>query len=191
MVIVIDNYDSFVYNLARYVHRWGYPVRVFRHDAITAKAVLKLNPSHVVLSPGPGRPEDAGHQMDIIHQCHQQVPILGVCLGHQGIAQYFGARIHQVPPCHGKASLITHQGTSIFQGLPEAFEVGRYHSLAIDSTTLPPSLQVLATVAHQPDLVMAVTHQRYPCLGLQFHPESVLTPQGFQLMGAFLKQTRP
>jgi anthranilate synthase/aminodeoxychorismate synthase-like glutamine amidotransferase len=180
---MIDNYDSFTYNLVHLFQELGAEVRVFRNDAITPDEAEQLAPSHVVISPGPGRPADAGVSVDVIRRLGPHVPTLGVCLGHQAIVAAFGGEIGQAHALlHGKSSPIAHDGKGIFAGLPENFEAGRYHSLA--AMSVPAELEV---TARTPDgEVMGVRHRELPIEGVQFHPESVLTPLGNELAENFL-----
>ena len=182
-VLVVDNYDSFTYNLAHLFAELGAEVVVRRNDAIDADEAEQLGASRLVISPGPGRPADAGATVEIVRRLAGRVPTLGVCLGHQAIVEAFGGEIGSAKRLvHGKASPVRHDGRGIFAGLPEGFEAGRYHSLA--ATALPASLEVSATCAE--DEVMAVRHRELPVDGVQFHPESVLTPVGPQLARNFL-----
>jgi len=184
---VIDNYDSFTYNLVQYLAALGAEVKVFRNDQITLAQVAALQPDGIVISPGPGRPEDAGISMPLIVAMGATVPILGVCLGHQSIGQVFGGKIVNAPTLmHGKTSDIYHQGTGIFQGLPNPFRATRYHSLVIDRASCPPVLEITAWTAD--GIIMGVRHQQYPTLqGVQFHPESILTTAGPALLRNFLR----
>jgi anthranilate synthase component 2 len=183
MILLIDNYDSFTYNLAHLFAELGAEVVVRRNDAIDADEAEQLGASRLVISPGPGRPADAGATVEIVRRLAGRVPTLGVCLGHQAIVEAFGGEIGSAKRLvHGKASPVRHDGRGIFAGLPEEFEAGRYHSLA--ATALPASLEVSATCAE--DEVMAVRHRELPVDGVQFHPESVLTPVGPQLARNFL-----
>ena len=183
MILLIDNYDSFTYNLAHLFAELGAEVVVRRNDAIDADEAEQLGASRLVISPGPGRPADAGATVEIVRRLAGRVPTLGVCLGHQAIVEAFGGEIGSAKRLvHGKASPVRHDGRGIFAGLPEGFEAGRYHSLA--ATALPASLEVSATCAE--DEVMAVRHRELHVDGVQFHPESVLTPVGPQLARNFL-----
>jgi anthranilate synthase/aminodeoxychorismate synthase-like glutamine amidotransferase len=183
MILLIDNYDSFTYNLAHLFEELGADVLVRRNDEVTADDADSLAPSHLVISPGPGRPEDAGATPAILERLAPRTPTLGVCLGHQAIVQRFGGevgRAHEL--VHGKATVVTHDGRGIFSGLPEDFLAGRYHSLA--ATSVPDVFEISATA---PDgEVMAVRHRELPIDGVQFHPESVLTPHGRDLVRNFL-----
>jgi anthranilate synthase/aminodeoxychorismate synthase-like glutamine amidotransferase len=183
MLLMIDNYDSFTYNLVHLFQELGAEVRVFRNDAITPDEAEQLAPSHVVISPGPGRPADAGVSVEVIRRLGPQVPTLGVCLGHQAIVAAFGGEVGQARALlHGKSSPIAHDGKGIFAGLPANFEAGRYHSLA--AVDVPAELEV---TARTPDgEVMGVRHRELPIEGVQFHPESVLTPLGKELAENFL-----
>ena len=184
MILLIDNYDSFTYNLAHLFGELGCEVEVRRNDEISAAEAEALAPSHLVISPGPGRPRDAGATVEIVRRLAGRVPTLGVCLGHQAIVEAFGGEIGRARRLvHGKASPVRHDGEGIFNGLPAEFEAGRYHSLA--ATSVPDELEVSATCAEGE--VMAVRHRSLPVDGVQFHPESVLTPLGPQLARNFLE----
>jgi anthranilate synthase/aminodeoxychorismate synthase-like glutamine amidotransferase len=185
MILLIDNYDSFTYNLAHLFGELGAEVVVRRNDAIDADEAERLAPSHLILSPGPGRPRDAGASVEIVQRLAPSVPTLGVCLGHQAIVEAFGGEIGQAKRLvHGKPSEIEHDGRGLFQGLPQPFEAGRYHSLA--ATQIPDCLEISATCTD--DEVMAVRHRELPADGVQFHPESVLTPVGPELARNFLER---
>jgi anthranilate synthase/aminodeoxychorismate synthase-like glutamine amidotransferase len=187
VILLIDNYDSFTYNLAHLFGELGAEVTVRRNDEIDPDGAAGLAPSHLVVSPGPGRPGAAGATVEIVRRLASTVPMLGVCLGHQAIVEAFGGEIGQARRLvHGKASAIDHDGRGLFEGLPEAFEAGRYHSLA--ATAVPDCLEVSATCAEGE--VMAVRHRQLPVDGVQFHPESVLTPNGPALARNFLEQPR-
>ncbi|MDZ8241715.1 MAG: aminodeoxychorismate/anthranilate synthase component II [Nostoc sp. ChiQUE01a] len=194
MLLVIDNYDSFTYNLVQYLGELAaeFPVaadiRVFRNDKISIDEILALKPEAVVISPGPGRPEDAGISLELIEKLGQELPILGVCLGHQSIGQVFGGKIVSAPELmHGKTSLVTHTGVGVFQGLENPLTATRYHSLVIDRETCPDVLEITAWV--EDGTIMGVRHRNYPQIqGVQFHPESVLTSSGKQLLRNFLQQ---
>jgi anthranilate synthase component II len=184
-VLLIDNYDSFTYNLAHLFGELGAEVVVLRNDQITVTEAKKLKPTHLVISPGPGRPEDAGVSEEVVRAFAERVPTLGVCLGHQAIVNVFGGEVGPARELvHGKATLVSHDGQGLFAGLPEDFLAGRYHSLA--ATSLPEVLQVSATSADGE--VMAVRHQELAVDGVQFHPESVLTPVGRDLAKNFLER---
>ena len=186
MILLVDNYDSFVHNLARYVKELGGDPLVRRNDDLTVEAVAKLRPSHVIISPGPCTPNEAGISTQLVRELGPRLPILGVCLGHQCIgAAYGGAIVRAKRPMHGKTSAISHTGEGVFRGLPRPFSATRYHSLAIASDGLPDDLQVTATA---PDgEIMGVAHRDYPVFGVQFHPESVLTEAGYDLLRNFLE----
>jgi len=185
MILLIDNYDSFVYNLARYVRELGETPVVRRHDAVTLDEIDGLAPSHIIISPGPCSPKEAGVSNDVVRRFGPTIPILGVCLGHQCIgAAYGGEIVRAARPMHGKTSQIHHQGTGIFTGLPNPFLATRYHSLVIAPGSLPPELRVIAT--SEDGEIMAVEHREHPVIGLQFHPESVLTEHGYRLLARFL-----
>jgi anthranilate synthase/aminodeoxychorismate synthase-like glutamine amidotransferase len=185
VILLVDNYDSFTYNLAHLFGELGAEVVVHRNDAIDADEAERLAPSHLVVSPGPGKPRDAGQSPSIVERLGPRVPTLGVCLGHQVIVEAFGGEIGQAKRLvHGKPSKISHDGRGLFEGLPEPFEAGRYHSLA--ATQIPDCLEVSATCAD--DEVMAVRHRELSVDGVQFHPESVLTPIGPELARNFLER---
>ena len=185
MILLIDNYDSFVYNLARYVRELGEQPVVRRHDATTLQEIEASRPSHIIISPGPCTPGEAGISTDVVRRFGQRTPILGVCLGHQCIGAAYGAGIVRARrPMHGKASGIHHDGTGLFAGLPSPFPAARYHSLAISRSGLPAELRVTASA--EDGEIMAVEHARHPVIGLQFHPESVLTAYGYVLLDRFL-----
>jgi anthranilate synthase/aminodeoxychorismate synthase-like glutamine amidotransferase len=184
VILLIDNYDSFTYNLAHLFGELGAEVVVRRNDAIDPDEAERLAPSHLVISPGPGRPAEAGVSVEVVRRLSKLVPTLGVCLGHQAIVEAFGGEVGQAKRLvHGKASEIRHDGRGLFRGLPEQFDAGRYHSLAV--TRVPDCLEVSATCAD--DEVMAVRHAELPVDGVQFHPESVLTPVGPELARNFLE----
>jgi anthranilate synthase/aminodeoxychorismate synthase-like glutamine amidotransferase len=186
-VLLIDNYDSFTYNLAHLFGELGAEVVVRRNDAITADEAEALAPSHLVVSPGPGRPAEAGVSEEIVRRLGAGTPTLGVCLGHQAIVEVFGGEVGPAQALvHGKATLVSHDGRGLFEGLPEDFLAGRYHSLA--ATSIPDCLEVCATAADGE--VMAVRHRELPVDGVQFHPESVLTPVGRELAKNFLEARR-
>jgi anthranilate synthase/aminodeoxychorismate synthase-like glutamine amidotransferase len=186
MILVIDNYDSFTYNLVQLLGTLHERIEVHRNDRITAGEVLARNPDYLVLSPGPGTPSQAGNLLDIVRVCGPQLPTLGVCLGHQAVGQAFGGQVVHAPALvHGKASPVYHSGHALFNGLPSPFEAGRYHSLVVASETLPPELQPIAHAADGE--LMAMVHATHPIVGVQFHPESVLTPLGVQVVRNFLR----
>jgi anthranilate synthase component II len=187
VILVIDNYDSFVHNLARYFEQLGHEVRVVRNTAVNAASIESLRPDALVLSPGPCTPERAGNTIELVRRFYQRLPILGICLGHQTIAAALGGRIVRAKePIHGRTSPIGHDGRGLFAGLPNPLLGCRYHSLVVDEATLPDCLEV---TARTPDgTIMALEHRDYPVVGLQFHPESILTECGFQLLAAFLQR---
>ncbi len=188
MILVVDHYDSFVYNLVQLVESLGYPTTVVRSDSEPASVMLARKPDAVILSPGPGRPEEAGCMLDLARELDEETPLLGVCLGHQALGAAFGGRVERGPvPVHGKASLIYHRGQGILEGLPNPFEAGRYHSLVVTKDDLPEDLEVTAET--EDGLVMAVQHRRLPRFGVQFHPESILTPEGPRIVENFLALT--
>jgi len=186
-MLLIDNYDSFTYNLVQAFAAMGADVMVYRNDAITVEEGLALEPTHLVISPGPGRPENAGVSLDMIGAFAGKLPILGVCLGHQSIVQQHGGKIVRADRLmHGKTSMVKHDGETIFDGLSNPFEVGRYHSLCVKEETLPDELIVTAQTDRGE--IMGVRHRTLPIEGVQFHPESVLTPEGDELMANFMRQ---
>jgi len=185
MLVVIDNYDSFTYNLVQYLGELGAEMKVYRNDEITVDEVEDLAPEKILISPGPGTPDDAGISLDTIERFAQKVPILGVCLGHQAIGQYFGGKVVRGPePVHGKPVSVTHDGKTIFSDVPQNFSAGRYHSLVVDRESIPECLEISA---ESPDgLVMAMRHKDLPVEGVQFHPESILTEHGKTMLANFL-----
>ena len=185
MIVMIDNYDSFTYNLVQYLGEMGQDLRVFRNDRITLEEIADLKPDHIVISPGPCTPNEAGISVDVVKRFAGEVPILGVCLGHQSIGQAFGARIVRAQRLmHGKTSLIQHDGRTIYTGLPNPFEATRYHSLLVERDSLPDCLEISA----ETDIgeIMGIRHKEYPVEGVQFHPESILTTVGKDLLRNFL-----
>lgn len=194
MILVIDNYDSFTYNLVQYLGELGQQfqvaadLQVYRNDKISLEEIRQLNPNAIVISPGPGRPEDAGISLEIIQELGPTVPILGVCLGHQSIGQVFGGKVISAPELmHGKTSPIFHANAGVFENLDNPFTATRYHSLIIERSTCPEVLEITAWTAD--DIIMGVRHRRYPHIqGVQFHPESILTESGKQLLQNFLTQ---
>ena len=187
MLLVIDNYDSFTYNLVQYLGELGAEVIVRRNDAVTVEEIGTLAPAGIVLSPGPCAPAQAGVTVDVIRAWGDRIPTLGVCLGHQAIGEAYGGRVVRAAKAvHGKTSRITHDGTDLFAGLPSPLEVGRYHSLVVERDSLPASLEVVATATDDPREIHALRHATHPVWGVQFHPESVLTPHGKQLLRNFL-----
>jgi len=188
MILIIDNYDSFVFNLARYFQQLGQLTHVVRNDAISYKDIDELNPSHIVISPGPSTPNEAGMSIDIIRKYHTRIPILGVCLGHQAIGVAMGGKVKRaLMPMHGQASVIHHNAAGLFEALPNPLTVGRYHSLVICDKTLPSQLMITAT--DPLGEIMALKHRHQPVYGVQFHPESILTQQGYGLLKNFLDIT--
>ena len=188
MLLLIDNYDSFTYNLVQAFAAQGADVRVYRNDEITVDEARALGPTHLVISPGPGNPDDAGVSLDMIAAFEQKIPVLGVCLGHQCLVQHFGGRIVRAPRLmHGKTSDASHDGQHLFAGLSEPLEVGRYHSLCAEQDSLPDVLQLTAKTDRGE--IMGVRHKTLPLEGVQFHPESVLTPEGDALMANFMRMT--
>ena len=185
-LLLIDNYDSFTYNLVQAFLVLGADVSVYRNDEISTDQALEFNPTHLCISPGPGRPEDAGISLNMIATFEKRIPILGVCLGHQSLVSHFGGRIVSADRLmHGKTSMVHHDKQTIYRGLSEPFEAGRYHSLAAENQSLPSVLQITARTER--DEIMGVRHCELPLEGVQFHPESVLTPEGDDLMKNFLE----
>jgi anthranilate synthase/aminodeoxychorismate synthase-like glutamine amidotransferase len=185
MIIIIDNYDSFTYNLVQYLGQLHKNLKVFRNDKITIQKIKQLKPDKIVISPGPGRPEDAGISCELIDKVKGQIPILGVCLGHQAIGYSFGADIVQAKSImHGKTSMIYHDKKTIFKNIPLPFEATRYHSLVIDKKTLPQVLELTAWTKDKE--IMGVKHKKFPIWGVQFHPESILTKTGLDILKNFL-----
>ncbi len=190
MLLMIDNYDSFTYNLVQYLGELGEDVRVFRNDKITVKDIETMNPERIVISPGPCTPNEAGVSIDVIKYFTGKIPILGVCLGHQSIGAALGGEIVRAPNLmHGKTSLIHHDGKTIFEGLPDPFEATRYHSLVIKRETMPDCLEITAWTDGTKDsgIIMGVRHKEFILEGVQFHPESILTTVGKDLLRNFLK----
>jgi len=189
MILLIDNYDSFTYNLFHFLGELGEEVIVARNDKISAADALKLRPDSIVLSPGPCDPDKAGICLELIRTAAGRIPILGVCLGHQAIGQAFGGRVVRAPlPMHGKLSRIHHTGASVFNGLPDDFAATRYHSLVIERATLPDELEITAET--DDGIIMGVVHKRYPVHGVQFHPESIASEHGHALLRNFLNLAR-
>ena len=189
MILLIDNYDSFTYNLVHYVEELGHNVQVYRNDKITLKKIEKLNPKKIIISPGPCTPNEAGICLDLVKRFYDKMPILGVCLGHQSIGQAFGAKIIKASKImHGKTSKVSNLGSKIFKGLPTSFEATRYHSLVIKNGTLPKNFRVISeTIDNKKNVIMGIEHENYPCYGVQFHPESIASvPFGKKIMKNFL-----
>ena len=190
MILLIDNYDSFSYNLFQLIGEIESDVVVFRNDKINLAEIEKLNPEAIILSPGPGKPENAGICIDIVKKFHDKIPILGVCLGHQAICAAFGGKIsHAKRLMHGKSSLISLNDDEIFNKLDKKITVGRYHSLSLVKNTLPGELMVISK-AMDDDEIMAIKHEKFNVYGLQFHPESILTPDGFKIINNFINKIR-
>lgn len=186
MLLVIDNYDSFTYNLVQYLAELGAEVEVARNDALSLDDIRAMQPQHIVISPGPGRPEQAGISLAVIREFGGKVPILGVCLGHQAIGQAFGGKVVRAPqPLHGKLSRIRHNGESLFVGLPQDFLATRYHSLTIDPASVPNSLTVTARA--EDGVIMGVAHRELPIHGVQFHPESIASEHGLAMLANFVR----
>lgn len=186
MILMIDNYDSFVYNLVQYLRQMDEQVIVYRNDKITPEQVEHLNPTHIIISPGPCTPDEAGVSMDLIRSFAGQMPIMGVCLGHQAIGQVFGGKVVRANrPVHGKTSIIRHDGCSVYVGLPELLTVGRYHSLIVDPESIPDCLEVTSCTPEGE--IMGLRHRKHKVEGVQFHPESILTEHGKEMLANFLK----
>ena len=187
MLLVIDNYDSFTYNLVQYLGELGQTVEVRRNNRVTLEEIENsLRPERIVISPGPGTPDDAGITLDVIAHFAGKIPLLGVCLGHQAMGQAFGGKVIRAPELmHGKASEVSHDGKTIFAGISERFLAGRYHSLIVEKETLPACLEISASTAD--DIIMGLRHRELKVEGVQFHPESILTSEGMQLLANFLK----
>ena len=185
MILLLDNYDSFTYNLAQYLGELGCQVEVHRNDRISVEQIAQRKPERIVISPGPCTPQKAGISVEMIQKLAGKIPILGVCLGHQAIGAAFGGKIIRAPKLfHGKTSQIRHDGSGVFRGLPNPFTATRYHSLIVERKSLPAELQVTAET--DDDIIMGMQHRQYPLMGVQFHPESVLTESGKQLLKNFL-----
>jgi len=189
MILIIDNYDSFTYNLVQELGKLGATVAVCRNDAMSVDDILALDPEKIVISPGPGRPKQAGISLDLVKKAPRNVPILGVCLGHQVIAQAFGGKVVRTKPVHGKTETIEHDGKTIFAGIRSPFEATRYNSLTVSPKGVPRALQISARAPDRE--IMALRHRRRPIEGVQFHPESILTKNGKRLLSNFLKLGTP
>ncbi len=189
MIVFIDNYDSFTYNLVSLMGALTPDLRVFRNDAVTVEEIAALGPRGIVISPGPGSPAEGGVSAACVRAFAPRIPMLGVCLGHQILAEVFGAKVGRaLRPIHGKASPVFHDGTGLLSGLPNPFEAGRYHSLIVERESVPPCLQVQAATAEGE--IMALRHREFPCHGVQFHPESILTPEGGRILANFVSLTQ-
>ena len=190
MILIIDNYDSFTYNLVHYVEEHNYKVQVFRNDKITLQKIRKLKPKKIIISPGPCTPDEAGISIDLIKYFYKKFPILGVCLGNQSIGQAFNAKIIKASKImHGKVSTVTNKGSEIFKGLPKKFDATRYHSLVIKNNTLPEYFKIISdTIDDNKKVIMGIQHIKYPIYGVQFHPESIAsTPYGKKIIKNFLE----
>jgi len=188
MLLLIDNFDSFVYNLSRYCQELGQETMVVRSNAITVEAIRALAPEAIIISPGPCAPPQAGISLEVVRRLGADIPILGVCLGHQVIGAACGGLVLRGEPVHGRASSIHHDGRGVFAGIPSPFTAARYHSLVVSPRGLPPCLEVAATL--EDGTIMALRHRKFPVAGVQFHPESVLTEHGHRLLGNFLARER-
>jgi anthranilate synthase/aminodeoxychorismate synthase-like glutamine amidotransferase len=190
MILIIDNYDSFVYNLAQYVGELGRRPEVYRNDRISLQEIEDLQPSHIIISPGPCTPLEAGISNDVIRRYGGKLPIIGVCLGHQCIGHFYGAQILHAPlPTHGKSSLIYHDGKTVYRDLPSPFEGGRYHSLIVSFDHEPEDIEISARTHY--GVIMGIRHKKYAVEGVQFHPESIMTDAGHKLLENFLKYEKP
>ncbi len=190
MILIIDNYDSFVYNLAQYIGELGKEPIVYRNDALTLKQIIEMNPSHIIISPGPYTPLDSGISNGVIRHFGGKIPILGVCLGHQCIGHVFGAKVVKAPiPVHGKSAKIYHDGKTIYRGLPNPIEAGRYHSLVVKLENRPEILE--QTAVTEDGVNMGIRHREFVVEGVQFHPESIMTGTGHLLLANFLQYTKP
>ena len=190
MILLIDNYDSFTYNLVHYVEELDFDVEIYRNDKISLNKIKRLNPKKIIISPGPCTPNEAGISINLIKKFYKDIPILGVCLGHQAIAQAFGAKIVKANKImHGKVSMMTNLGSRIFSGIPKKFNATRYHSLVIQNNTLPNDFKIISdTIDNGKKVIMGIEHNQYPCFGVQFHPESIATnPFGKKIIKNYLK----
>lgn len=186
MILVIDNYDSFTYNLVQFLGELGAEICVYRNDQITMDEIRKLNPSHIVVSPGPGTPDDGGISLDVIREMGAQTPVLGVCLGHQCIGQAYGGIVSRADRLmHGKTSMVYHKNDPLFTGIPSPFEATRYHSLIVEEQSVPDSLSIIAFT--EGGEIMGMRHKEHPVVGVQFHPESILTAYGPRLLKNFME----
>lgn len=186
MILVIDNYDSFTYNIVQEMGELGAELCVLRNDEVTLDEIKAMNPSHIVISPGPGYPRDAGISMDVIREMGESTPVLGVCLGHQCIGEVYGGVVsHARALMHGKTSLVYHKGDPLFTGIPSPFEATRYHSLVVYEDTLPPVLEITAYT--EDGEIMGLRHKQFPVIGVQFHPESILTKSGIRMLENFIE----
>lgn len=187
MILLIDNYDSFTHNIAQYLGVLQQKVRIFRNDKVDVNKIRKMAPEKIIISPGPGRPEDAGICLEMIQSLHKDIPILGICLGHQSIAQAFGGKVIRAPRMmHGKTSPIYHKKTGIFKGISSPVEVTRYHSLIVEKPSLPKCFRI--TSETDDGIIMGIKHRRYPIEGLQFHPESYMTSSGLNMLENFISR---
>ena len=189
MILLIDNYDSFTYNLVHYVEELDFDVEIYRNDKISLNKIKRLNPKKIIISPGPCTPNEAGISINLIKKFYKDIPILGVCLGHQAIAQAFGAKIVKAKKImHGKVSMMTNLGSQIFNGIPKKFNATRYHSLVIQNNTLPNNFKIISdTIDNGKKVIMGIEHNQYPCFGVQFHPESIATnPFGKKIIKNYL-----
>jgi anthranilate synthase/aminodeoxychorismate synthase-like glutamine amidotransferase len=191
MILMIDNYDSFTYNLVQYLGEMGQELKVFRNDEITLDTIKKLKPARIVISPGPGSPKDAGVSKEVIRVLGPKIPVLGVCLGHQCIGEVFGGKIIGAKHLmHGKTSEISHDGRGVFKDLPNPFTATRYHSLVVEKKSFPKALEITAWTKDKDREIMGLKHKQFPIFGVQFHPESILTESGKDILKNFLKLGR-
>ena len=192
MILVVDNYDSFTYNLVQYIAESGLSVEVYRNDELTVEEIIARKPDKIVISPGPGTPDDAGVSVPLIKALHGTIPLLGVCLGHQSIGEALGGKVVRAGQVmHGKTSLVRHEGNGVFAGLPDGYEATRYHSLVVDRASLPDALEITAWTEDDDgaiEAIMGLRHRQHPVEGVQFHPESILTQHGHDLLRNFLER---
>ena len=192
MLLMLDNYDSFTFNLVQYLQTLGAEVKVVRNDALTVEEIRALAPDRIMISPGPGTPDQAGVSLDVIRELGPEIPVFGVCLGHQALGQVYGGRVVRAKTImHGKTSRIRHEGRGVFAGLPDGYEATRYHSLVVDRDSLPDCLELTAWTDNQDgsfDEIMGLRHREFPVEGVQFHPESILTEHGHALLKNFLER---
>lgn len=188
MILIIDNYDSFTYNIVQELGELGAEIEVRRNDQITLDEIREMNPTHIIISPGPGFPKDAGISRDVIREFGETIPLMGVCLGHQCIGEVYGGKVVHAPELmHGKTSPVYHKGDAFFTGVPQPFTASRYHSLVVEEESLPEALEIIAFT--EDGEIMGVRHKEFPVIGVQFHPESILTESGMRILQNFLEKT--
>lgn len=188
MILIIDNYDSFTYNIVQELGELGAEIEVRRNDQITLDEIREMNPTHIIISPGPGFPKDAGISRDVIREFGETIPLMGVCLGHQCIGEVYGGKVVHAPRLmHGKTSPVYHKGDALFTGVPQPFTASRYHSLVVEEESLPEELEIIAFT--EDGEIMGVRHKEFPVIGVQFHPESILTDSGMRILQNFLEKT--